>query len=178
MTKENNSTNYRAHISIHCQISSLEPMRTRAQNSKCVECSLSNKLDESLKNRFHHRQAGRNNQRLHHQTHNTTITATDAPLAIPQLWNMQEPQARRNYVTWDLECSPLRASDVVNEGHTNLKAKGKIDTQTASKTKPGSKKCQRNFASTITSAHIADIIQQFRPIAIHSNNPARGNLDH
>ena len=37
------------------------------------------------KNRFHHRQAGRNNQRLHHQTHNATITATRAPLAIPQL---------------------------------------------------------------------------------------------
>jgi len=43
------------------------------------------RIEESVKNLFHHRQAGRNNQRLHHQTHNPTITSTGAPLAIPQL---------------------------------------------------------------------------------------------
>jgi len=41
------------------------------------------RIEESVKNRFHHRQAGCN--KLHHQKHNTTITATGAPLTIPQL---------------------------------------------------------------------------------------------
>ena len=86
--------------SYHCQRSSLEPMRTRAQNSKGR--TFTKTSTNRLKTKKKHRPAGRKNQRAH----NTTITDTAATLAIPQLYNMQEPRARHNYVIWD--CSPLR----------------------------------------------------------------------
>ena len=55
--------------SYHCQRSSLEPTRTRAQNSKG---STFTKPRQSVKNRFHHRPAGRN-KRSDTQHHATAI---------------------------------------------------------------------------------------------------------
>ena len=74
-------------------------MRTRAQNSK--GSTFTKTSTNRLKNEFTTAQLAATNVK----TQNTTITDTAATLAIPPLKNMQEPQARHNYVTW--ECSPL-----------------------------------------------------------------------
>ena len=76
-------------------------MRTRAQNSKGN--TFTKTSTNRLKTDFNTAQLAAT---VNVKTHNTTITDTAATLAIPPLKNMQEPQARHNYVTW--ECSPLR----------------------------------------------------------------------
>jgi len=87
----------RAHITVK------EPRSSpSALAPKTVKVARSPNLDESVKTDFTTAQLAATNVK----THNTTITGTAATLALPPLKNMQELQARHNYVTW--ECSPLQ----------------------------------------------------------------------